>query len=235
MPLLLSKSLFNHSYCLLAILSLLACSTTGQQPKLVKPKALKTGDTIALVAPAGPIDQAGLSLATERLEGMGFKVLAAEDLLRRNGYLAGSDERRTEELMDAFRNPEVDAVFPARGGYGAGRILERLDYDLIRRSQKVLIGFSDITALHLAIQNKSNMVTFHSPVPMWGLGSPNGLPEISAHWFWRAILRDRYESGQVGYLIKATWPEGSPEKYDSICHLDPPYALVGGKATGAIT
>ncbi len=215
---------------------LLVASVFGQSVRpLVKPKALKAGDTIAIVAPAGPLSDDGLKVATQRLEKMGFNVLTRKDVLRKTGYLAGSDDQRLSEFMDAINNPEVDAVFPGRGGYGAGRILDRLDYDAIRRNRKIIIGFSDITALHIAIQQKAGLVTFHSPVPMWGLGSPEGLPDISAHWFWRALLRARYTSDQPGYLISATWPRSSPEKYEATCQLDPPSAMVGGKATGAIT
>ena len=156
----------------------------------IAPPALQAGDTIAFVAPAGPLDRERMERATQRLTEMGFDVRVPDDLYRRRGYLAGDDATRARELMAAFADPDVDAVFPGTGGYGAMRILDQLDYDVIRRNPKVLVGFSDITALHLAIQRQTGLVTFHSPVPMWGLGSPDNLTPFSAKYFWRALLRD---------------------------------------------
>ena len=154
----------------------------------VRPAALRKGDTIAFVAPAGRLDRARMERARERLEAMGFTVKVPDNLYRTRGYLAGEDEARAAELMAAFRDPEVRAVFPGTGNYGTTRVLDRLDYESIRRNPKILIGFSDITGLHLAIQKRAGLVTFHSPNPMWGLGSEGNLSGFSAKYFWRALL-----------------------------------------------
>ena len=101
---------------------------------------------------------------------MGFKVKIPDNLFRKKGFLGGSDDERAAELMAAFSDPEVKAIFPGTGGYGTTRIVDKLDYDVIRRNPKILVGFSDITGLHIAINQKTGLVTFHSPNPEWGLG-----------------------------------------------------------------
>lgn len=201
------------------------------------PKALKPGDTIMFVAPAGPLDQAKMELAQSRLEAMGFKVRLAKDLYRKTGYLAGSDMVRASELNLAFRDPTVDAVFPGTGGYGTTRILDQLDYEAIRANPKIIAGFSDITALHLAINQRTGLVTFHSPNVMWGLGNEGNLTKFSAHFFWRAILAERIESDRSGYAIG---PIGSPAVKDAgelaaQCDLALPHTWSGGIATGRLT
>lgn len=163
-----------------------------------KPAALKPGDTIMFVAPAGELVPRRMQLAAKRLEEQGFKVIVPDDLYRVRGYLAGPDERRAEELMQAFTDPEVDAVFPGTGGYGTMRMMDLLDYEAIKANPKVLIGFSDITGLHCALAAKCNLVTFHSPNPQWGLGSDSNLPEFSAKYFWRALLADK-NRGEQGW------------------------------------
>jgi len=188
----------------------------------IYPKALRQGDTIALVAPASPVKRRRIELAIERLEAKGFHIKLYGDLYRKHGYLAGDDSTRAEELMAAFADPEVVAIFPARGGTGVTRLLDLLDYNVIRRHPKIVAGFSDITALHLALQSQTGLVTFHSPHPMDGIGVPDGLSELSARTYWRALLADEY-SDQNGYEIPLT-----DQERESIVTLYP------GKATGRL-
>ncbi len=155
--------------------------------EILRPAALKPGDTIALVAPAGELDGEAMERVRRRLIELGYKTTQRPDLLRQRGYLAGDDATRAAELMDAFRNPQVDAIFPGTGGYGATRMLDRLDYDVIRANPKILIGFSDITALHLAVWRRSRVVTFHSPNPMYSIGAENPSDPFTLDLFWRAI------------------------------------------------
>jgi muramoyltetrapeptide carboxypeptidase len=164
----------------------------GQEATPIHPPALTWGDTIAIVAPAGGVERPRIELARRRLEEMGFNVRLPDNLYRRRGYLAGEDRERAEELMAAFRDRTVNAIFCGAGGYGTTRILHLLDYDVIQANPKILTGFSDITALHLAIQRNTGLITFHSPVAMYGLGSPNNLSAFSAEYFWRALLFQNY-------------------------------------------
>ncbi len=173
--------------------------------KTLIPAALYRGDTIAIIAPASVPDKEKIDLAISRLEEMGFRVKVYGDLYRRWGYLAGDDETRAEELMQAVADPEVAAIFPARGGTGVTRLLDVLDYSLFRKHPKILAGFSDITALHSALQQQAGWVTFHSPHPMDGLGMSDGLTDLSARTFWRAVLAENYtDRKQSGYEVPLT-------------------------------
>jgi muramoyltetrapeptide carboxypeptidase len=131
---------------------------------MIKPKKLKFGDTIGIVAPGSPTTEEKVEKAYEKLKEMGFKVKLGKSCYSKYGYLAGRDELRAEDLNSMFRDTEVDGIICLRGGYGTIRILELLDYNLIRANPKVFVGYSDITVIHIAINQISNLVTFHGPM-----------------------------------------------------------------------
>ncbi len=187
----LSRIVFSSA---MILASIAGETMRAESPAPIFPKALSPGDTIMFIAPAGNLDEQRCRLAKLRLEELGFKVRFPLDLFRKHGYFAGSDEARAAELMAAFNDPEVDAIFPGTGGYGTTRILDELDFDAIRRHPKVFIGFSDITALHIAINQKTGLVTFHTPNPEYGLGNPEGFNPYAARWFWRALLAAQYSA-----------------------------------------
>jgi muramoyltetrapeptide carboxypeptidase len=129
------------------------------------PKKLRKNDTIALVSPAGAIyETEAIEIAVESLEALGLKVKKGKNLVKKYGYLAGTDAERAEDLHEAFADKDVKAIIAMRGGYGCGRLLDLLDYDLIRKNPKILAGFSDVTALLLAVYAKTKLITFHSPM-----------------------------------------------------------------------
>ena len=129
------------------------------------PEGLKEGDTIGIVSPASAIfETEPYEIARESFEAMGLKVKFGKNTRNRYGHLAGTDEERAEELNDMFKDDSIKAIIALRGGSGAARILDKLDYDVIKENPKVFIGYSDITALHLAIFEKTRLVTFHGPV-----------------------------------------------------------------------
>ena len=129
------------------------------------PKRLQAGDTIGIVSPASAIfESEPYEIAKETFEAMGLKVKFGNFTKSRYGHLAGTDEQRAEELMSMFEDDSVKAIIALRGGSGSARILEKLDYRVIKRNPKIFIGYSDITALHLAIFEKTGLVTFHGPV-----------------------------------------------------------------------
>jgi muramoyltetrapeptide carboxypeptidase len=137
---------------------------------LIVPPRLIAGDKVALISPASPPkDRSLLLLGETRLEQLGLEVVPGRHVLAQRGYLAGSDEQRLQDLEDAFRDPAVKAIFCARGGYGVARLLAGFDPALARRNPKALVGFSDITVLHLALQ-KAGVVSFWGPMPCTGLG-----------------------------------------------------------------
>ncbi|MDQ2745833.1 MAG: LD-carboxypeptidase [Acidobacteriota bacterium] len=153
-----------------AALPLLARLSFGRQKrltkskKIIKPKRLLKGDTVAVIAPASGIEAAGFEKALQNLADLGFETKIGKSARRRAGFLAGTDRERLADLHEAFADQAVKAIWCVRGGYGASRILPDLDFDLIRRNPKILIGYSDITALHLAIHQNTGLVTFHGPV-----------------------------------------------------------------------
>ena len=193
----------------------------------IKPSPLQPGDTIMFIAPAGDLNQERMALVKKRLEEMGFKTKQRDDLFRQYGYLAGTDEQRAEEIMQAFTDPQVDAIFPGTGGYGTTRILDMLDYKTIRRNPKVMVGFSDITGLHLAIGRRAGLVTFHTPSPQYGLGSEDNLSDFSAKYFWRAILKSSYYN-EDGSRKQPGWTYEIPDD------IDKPEVIAKGKARGRL-
>lgn len=141
-----------------------ASPAPGSASSAVRPRRLAPGDTVAMVAPASAtFIRMELEIARESLEELGLKVVVGEHLLDRHGYLAGSDVARAADINRFFADPSVRAVLPIRGGWGSSRVLPYLDYAAMRRNPKIVLGYSDITALLLAINARANLVTFHGP------------------------------------------------------------------------
>jgi muramoyltetrapeptide carboxypeptidase len=133
-------------------------------PRLRKPRALASGATIGIAAPAFAVDPERLAFGCQRLEAAGYRVVRRDDLLDQQGYLAGSDRRRAAEFMELVDDPEVDAILCARGGYGCHRIMAGLDPQRVRAAAKPLIGFSDVTTLLLWQRRVAGLVGFHGPM-----------------------------------------------------------------------
>ena len=151
----------------IAAFPILATAAFGEKSvkkeKIIKPKRLKSGDTVGLIAPAGYADDAEYQRAVQNLEGLGFKVKPGKNVRKRYLYLGGTDKERVEDIHWAFQDPEVKVVWTLRGGYGITRLLPDLNFDLIRKNPKIVIGYSDITALLVAIHQNTGLVTFHGP------------------------------------------------------------------------
>jgi muramoyltetrapeptide carboxypeptidase len=138
---------------------------------LIKPAALRPGDTVAIVAPASNLKRDYLERGVVELAQLGFKAKYAADICDKARYTAGSDERRARELMAAFTDPEIKAVWAARGGYGAMRLFSLLDEAALRAHPKIFIGYSDMTALHLYLMRRFEWVVFHGPMAAKDLAS----------------------------------------------------------------
>ena len=130
----------------------------------IRPPRLKPGDTIGIVAPAGPFDPKIFSQGLSTVESLGFRTRVSDEIFEKTGYLAGTDALRAQLINRLFKDPEVQGIICARGGFGSLRILPLVDFDVIRKNPKVFIGFSDITALLTAITSHSGLVTFHGPM-----------------------------------------------------------------------
>jgi muramoyltetrapeptide carboxypeptidase len=135
------------------------------ETKRIKPKALKAGDTIAITSPAGAVwDEAQIETFSTILKGFGFNIILGRTLKEKHGYFAGTDEVRAKELNDLFADKKIKGIFCMKGGWGCARLLDKLDYKIIKENPKVLIGFSDITTLLIAITTKTGLITYHGPV-----------------------------------------------------------------------
>lgn len=130
----------------------------------IKPPSLKEGDRIGIIAPAGPVLREEIRPGLEFLESIGFEPVCSSHLYDQKGYLAGEDKARIKDLHVMFNDKKIKAILCARGGYGIHRILDDLDYGLFSRNPKIMVGYSDITALLFALFKKSGMITLHGPV-----------------------------------------------------------------------
>ncbi len=130
----------------------------------LKPKRLYPGDTIGIIAPSSPGESelalAGLSWLKEQ----GFRAQLGATFDQTYGYLAGPDTLRAADIQQMFTNPDIDGIICLRGGYGSMRLLDLLDYEVIRANPKVFVGYSDITALHISIGQRTGLITFHGPM-----------------------------------------------------------------------
>lgn len=132
--------------------------------KMIKPSALHTGGNIGVISPSKWAEPAKLEQAGQVLEEAGYRLVWGKSTQAREHQFAGSSELRARDLEEMFVNPDVDAIFCARGGYGAFRVGDRLNYELIREHPKIFMGFSDITTLLLSITQKTRLITFHGPM-----------------------------------------------------------------------
>ncbi|MFT4760703.1 MAG: muramoyltetrapeptide carboxypeptidase [Paraglaciecola sp.] len=186
--------------------------------KQKKPKRLKKGDTIGLITPGSFISDEGLNTAVEHVESLGFKVQLGKNIRAKRGFNAGTDVQRLEDLHGMFSDRNINGVWCARGGYGCGRILQGIDYQLIKRNTKALIGYSDITALLLAIYKKTEMIGFHGPV------AASDFTDYTVAHFQKIVMEP-----QADFLIKPAIENLKNE--DSIYHSK---TIVSGKARGKL-
>jgi len=143
---------------------------TTANRRLIRPKKLKQGDLVGVVAPAGPVDPQHLETGLKVVRGMGFQPVLGRFVNDRRHFLAGEDEDRADDLMVMFQNPEIKAIFCARGGYGVNRILPLLDSRIIRKNPKVVVGSSDITLLLIYLIQICGLVAFHGPMVSGSFG-----------------------------------------------------------------
>ena len=161
---------------------------------------IQPGDALAIVAPASSPLQSELDAAINSLGERGYRVKTYRPLCDPLGFLSGTDEARAGELMQAFTDPEVSGIMAARGGYGVGRLLALLDYDVIRQNPRVVAGYSDITALHVALDQRAGLVSFHSPNAIDGLNGQGKLDSESIDSFWLGL-------GPTGHCTRELLPE----------------------------
>ena len=133
-------------------------------PGIIIPRRLRKGESIGIIAPAGPVTPPELEPSIELLESLGHPIIPAPHIYQKQDYLAGEDHLRLEDFHAMFLNEKVKAIICVRGGYGSMRLLNDIDFDLIREHPKIIVGYSDITALLLGLYQKTGLITFHGPV-----------------------------------------------------------------------
>jgi muramoyltetrapeptide carboxypeptidase len=152
--------------------------------KIIKAAPLRHGETIAVLSPAGPAEDSRLDAGLRQLNHWGYPAKPGEHVRGRYGYLAAPDVQRLDDLVRAFLDPEVRAIFCTRGGYGSGRLLASLPYRLIAKNPKIFVGFSDLTALNWALYARARLVTFTGPL-VCEMGE--GLPEFTVRSLFHQI------------------------------------------------
>lgn len=183
---------------------------------LIKPPRIKAGDKVGLVSPAtAAFETQATRIWIAALESMDLEVVLGEHYYDRHGYFAGDDQARAADINAFFKDPSIDMIF-ARGGWGAPRLLPLLDYDMIRDNPKVLLGYSDATALITAVHVKTGLVTFHGPSP---------LNNFSAQHFRRVVMNgEQYTLSNPTFVTSNSLVQ--TENLTQTIH--------GGKATGPV-
>jgi len=174
----------------------------------VVPPHIQPGDLIGIVSPSGSFERERLRPGLSYLRNRGFRVRVGSAVYDRDRYLAGQDADRAKDLNAMFADPEVRAVFAARGGFGAARVLEFLDYEAIRSDPKPLTGFSDTTALQLGIYGRTGMVSY-SGVTLCGDVTASGIPEVTETSLWDALVRGRFDEMAGVAALRGRAAEGT--------------------------
>lgn len=171
-----------------------------------KPSALRRGDVIGVVAPAAAVDAAAVATGVHALETLGFHVQVGAAVFRRDGYLAGGDEERRDDLVAMLRDPAVKAIVCARGGYGSGRLLPLLDPSIARQHPKIVVGFSDLTFLLNDLVQRAGLVAFHGPMVVHLGERPETAARLTGllmgdHRDWNLRARDIIQPGTAEGVI----------------------------------
>lgn len=169
--------------------------------KIRRPAALPKNATIGIISPSSPQrDPSRLDRGIRYLESLGYSVKLGRHVHSTHaGYLAGTDNERVEDLHSMFEDSQVSAIFCARGGYGCARLLQHIDFSIIRRNPKIFVGFSDVTVLQLAILQRAGLVTFSGAMP--SVDMADGFHTESEEQFWRVITSRR----PLG-VLRQPWP-----------------------------
>lgn len=160
---------------------------SGASAGSVRPRRLQPGMTIGVIAPSSALRDSRLEPGIAGLEARGYRVVRGDHLYDQHGYLAGTDRCRGADFTAMFARPDVDAVFCARGGYGAIRMLDYVDWDVVRANPKLFVGYSDITTLHLALERACGWVTLYG-LMVSSLGGD--VSDVARDCFWRLVERD---------------------------------------------
>lgn len=167
---------------------------------LIKPKKLKQGDTIAIIAPSGVVNKELILNAQNYFITKGYKVKLGKNIFNQNRYLAGTDEERLRDLYSAFEDNSVNAIICARGGYGAIRLANKIDYNIMKNNPKIFCGYSDITALSALFFTKCGLITFSGPMAQSDFASTQ-VDKYTESGFFNTLTQDYIEILQNSDII----------------------------------
>jgi muramoyltetrapeptide carboxypeptidase len=161
----------------------------------IKPKKLRRGDLIGIISPASaPNDMSLVECGVKYIESLGYRTILGKNVGKLRGYLAGTDEDRVDDIHQMFGDKNVKAIFCLRGGYGAIRLLDKIDFKLIQKDPKIFVGFSEITALQMAFLHRANLITFAGPMVVSNFSSD--ISSFTEDNFWRTIT-SRSKPGKI--------------------------------------
>lgn len=196
-------------------------TTQKTDDTIIKAPKLNIGDKIGLVAPAWLITEKQLKLSIERVKMTGLEPIYSDKILGRNGYFSGSDNERADDFNNMIKNPEIKGIIFARGGYGCTRILDLIDYEQIKQNPKIIIGFSDNTALINTIYQNTGLITFHGPI------SKTIHHDFSKQHFERIVVNPIDK-----YVIESSDDDLQKSEIDKTFDR---YTIKSGKAQGQLT
>lgn len=151
---------------------------------LIKPRKLNIGDTIAILALSGAVEsEENILRAKKYFENKGYKVVLSENIFDKFRYLAGTDEKKVQELHKFFKDTEIKAILCSRGGYGAIRLLDKIDFNIIKNNPKIFAGYSDASAIEAMIYKKTGLITFYAPVAQSDFGAEEVSPFVEESFF----------------------------------------------------
>ena len=201
-------------------------------PMTLKPDRLKTGNTIGLATPATYLTEEQLREAIDAFAKLGFTVRYTPNMLVRKGYLGGTDQQRADDINRFFADDTIDAIICGRGGYGSGRILPYLDYEVIKSNPKIFMGYSDITALLYAIYKNTGLVCFHGPM---GTSDYN---DFTTKYFNEVLMepngRLTYRNPVLEPVVPLAADGGEMATSSSVAMTTPLITLVSGTAEGIL-
>lgn len=210
--------------------------------KIIKAPKLNKGDVVGFISPSSPVDNPEkINRAVQYFEQMGYRVELSMNLNKSNGYLAGTDEERLDDIHSMFQDKNIKAIISVRGGYGSSRLLEKIDYNLIKRNPKIFCGYSDITVLQNAIFRKTGLITFAGPMAVvdfcteaesyteenfWNMITQNIIPEIKLpegeklYSLYKGIASGRIIGGNLSLFVTLLGTKYLPDPKGSILFLE---------------
>ena len=205
----------------------------------IKPPHLQKGDTIGIVSPSSAITNfpRRLQRGISSLEALGLKVILAPNSQKASGHAAGAPQERADDIHSMFRNPEIKGIICSTGGYNANAVLPLLDYELIRSNPKVFCGYSDITALNVAITHKAGLVTFNGPTVLPTFGEYDGPFEFTLRNFLKAVFENKamgeLEHSDITSDENLWWGKDDDRRRKTV-PASAPVALTAGKGEGTL-